>query len=227
MSGPAVSAIVPVRNGARFMREALDSIVGQTRPPEELIVVDGGSTDGSVQIARSYPQVTLVEQGGSGLGDAWNQGVERSSGELVAFLDSDDRWLPHKLERQLELLAERPRLAGAIGIVKHYVEPGFDPPPGFRPELLGREDLATMPGTLLVHRWVFERIGMFDNSYAIAVDVDWFARLRDAGLELGVLDELVTEKRAHDANLSHSDTLRNNMELARALRASIERKRAK
>jgi GT2 family glycosyltransferase len=83
-----------------------------------------------------------------------------------------------------------------------------------------------MPGTLLVRRRTFERLGVFEERYRIAVDIDWFARLKDAGLSLGVVPELALEKRVHSSNLSHADQDRLASELTRAMRASVVRQRS-
>jgi glycosyltransferase involved in cell wall biosynthesis len=222
----AVSVILPVKNGEQFLAEAIESILEQSHPPQELIVVDGGSTDRSAEIARSFEAVAVLDQSGEGLSQAWNQGVEASSGDLIAFLDSDDHWLPGKAEAQVRLLEERPDLAGAIGRAKFVLAPGMPPPPGFRRELLDGEHLAPMPGTLLVRREVFDRVGYFDEAYRVAMDVDWFARVKDAGLELGAVPDVVLIKRFHPSNLSHSEPDAYRREMVRAMRDSAARQRA-
>ena len=83
--GKTISVIVPVKDGELYLAQALESIIGQTRPPEELIVVDGGSTDRSAEIAESYDEVTLIRQSGEGQAQAWNQGLDESSGDLIAL----------------------------------------------------------------------------------------------------------------------------------------------
>jgi glycosyltransferase involved in cell wall biosynthesis len=97
MSAPLVSVIMAVRNGARFIAAALRSVLDQDYPSIEVIVVDGRSTDASRAIAGAIPGVRILVQGGSGLSDAWNCGIEQASGDLVAFLDSDDLWRPRQL----------------------------------------------------------------------------------------------------------------------------------
>jgi glycosyltransferase involved in cell wall biosynthesis len=221
-----VSAIIAVKDGERHLGEAIESVVSQSHPPLEVIVVDGDSKDRSAEIARSFDLVRLIEQDGLGLSGAWNQGLEASSGGLIAFLDSDDVWLPGKLEAQVELLGRRPELAGCLGLSKFVVEPGSAPPPGFRTNLLQGEHPGPMPGTLLVRREVFDRIGDFDPEYAICMDVDWFARVKDAGLELATIPRLFLEKRFHSRNLSHSQPERYRSEMLRAIRDSAARQAA-
>lgn len=103
----SVSVIVPVRNRRELLREALSSVVGQTRPAQEIIVVDDGSTDGSAEVAESLGgTVRVIRQEGLGRSSARNLGIENASGDFVAFLDSDDVWDPQKLERQIKLFSD-------------------------------------------------------------------------------------------------------------------------
>jgi glycosyltransferase involved in cell wall biosynthesis len=226
MSDPLVSVVMAVKNGEAYLEEALRSVVDQSYPRLEPIVVDGDSADNSAEIARSFEEVRCIQQSGTGLSDAWNQGIEASTGELIAFLDSDDRWLPGKIAAQVELLAKRPEVAGTIALARFSLFPGSPGPPGLRPEMLTGEHPAPMPGTLLVRREVFDQVGLFDTGYLVAMDVDWFARVKDAGLELATLPRLVLEKRFHETNLSHSQPERYAQEMVRAFRDSAARQRA-
>ena len=223
---PRISVVLPVKDGESWLAEAIDSVLAQGYPGLELIVVDGQSTDRSAEIARSYPEVTYIAQDEAGLAQGWNQGVDACNGDLIGFLDCDDRWTPGKLSAQTEVLREGPELAGAIGMVSFFLTPGQSPPSGMRPRLLEGEHVAQIPGALLVRREVFERIGKFDTSYEIAIDVDWFARVKDAGLEFGVVPRVVLEKRFHSANLSHARPDRYHHEMIRAMRESAARQRA-
>ena len=220
-----ISVVIPLKNGERFVTEALESVMGQTRQPDEVLVVEGGSSDRSRELAASFEGVTVLDQPGTGIGNAWNHGIRESTGSLLAFLDSDDRWTPGKLEAQEAALEGRPELAGMLGIVRHFQEPGYELQPNMRPGLIGSEQIAQMPSTMLVRRETFDRVGLFDETYLIAGDIDWYARFKDLGLRWGEIEELVLEKRYHDSNLSVSAAQLNNVEMARLLRRSIERQR--
>ena len=99
---PRVSALICVRNGERYLGEAIDSALGQSVPPAEVIVAEDGSEDRSAEVARSFePKVRLIQGPPAGLGAARNRAVAASAGELIAFLDCDDVWEPNKLEVQL------------------------------------------------------------------------------------------------------------------------------
>src|SRR4029077_13817364 len=120
----------------------------------------------------------------------------------------------------------KPKLAGVIGMVRFFREPREPLPDGFRRELLEGEHLGQMPGALLVRRQVWDQVGEFMERYRIAVDVDWFARLKDAGHKLGIVPELVMEKRVHGSNLSSSVLDLMTREMSSLFRASIARQRA-
>jgi hypothetical protein len=99
---PSISAVIPSYNVAAYLGQALDSVLGQTLPPLEVIVVDDGSTDASAAVAESYgPPVRVIRQKNQGPSIARNRGLDEARGEWVAFLDGDDYWLPGKLEKQV------------------------------------------------------------------------------------------------------------------------------
>ncbi len=109
--------------------------------------------------------------------------------------------------------------------MRFFVEPGHSIPPGFRPQLLEGDHVTYGPTTLLARRSVFEAIGTFATEYGIASDVEWFARLKDSGLEGAVLQEAMVRKRVHDSNASYFAARDFNQELLRLLRDSVARQR--
>jgi glycosyltransferase involved in cell wall biosynthesis len=222
---PLVSVVVPTLDAARYVGEALDCIAAQTYDAWEVVLVDGGSTDATLEVALGYPRVRALRQRGSGLAGAWNEGIEAARGDLIAFLDSDDLWEPRKLALQVAALEADEDVDCVISLARFVLEPGFPVPPGFRPELLDAVRPAQLPSALLARRSVFERIGVFETGWAIAADVDWFARLKDARLRMEVVPELLVHKRMHDANLSTLGGPTVNRELLEVLRASVQRQR--
>src|SRR3954452_15388536 len=107
---PTVSVVIITYNYGRFIAGALDSVLAQTRPADEIIVVDDGSTDDTAAEGGGYADqgVQYLYQPNAGMSAARNRGIRASRGDLIAFLDSDDRWLPDKLALQLENLATYP-----------------------------------------------------------------------------------------------------------------------
>jgi glycosyltransferase involved in cell wall biosynthesis len=114
MEQPRVSVVIPTFNRRQPLQQAIDSVLRQTRPVDELVVVDDGSTDGTFEwLSESFaqirsPRVVILQQKNAGPSAARNAGIERASGQLIAFLDDDDTWHPDKMQRQLAELSEHP-----------------------------------------------------------------------------------------------------------------------
>lgn len=226
MTSPRVSGIVPVYNGERFLPEALDSMLRQTRPPDEIIVVDDGSTDGTSRIAAALgPPVRWVRQENAGPAAARNHGIRLATGDFLSFLDADDVWLPSKLELQLARMQDRPELVYCVCHLQNF----------WMPELAAEENAyrnrpfsqplpAFMFQTLLGRREMFERVGPCNESLRVASDVDWFVRAREAGLAFEVLPEVLVRRRLHHGNLTRAD-LASSESLVATLKASLDRRR--
>jgi glycosyltransferase involved in cell wall biosynthesis len=224
---PAVSVIMAVRNAERYLSTALDSIAAQTFRNYEIIVVDGDSSDNSRRIAQSYPRTKCLSQNGTGLAHAWNIGIDVSRAPLLAFLDSDDTWPTRKLADQIDYLLLNPETECVIGRVKFVLEPDQPIPAGFKPALLEGSHVAYMPGTSMIRRGVFARLGKFEERWHILSDAVWFARLRESDIVTGILDEVLLTKRVHSNNLSYTTAWPTyRRELIQMLRESIERRRS-
>lgn len=223
---PLVSVILPVRNGARFIGEAVASVLSQDGVPLELLVVDAASSDGTREIVQGHrdPRVRLLDQAGRGIAPAFNQGIASAAGSIIAFISSDDRWRPGKLRLQVDRLLARPELLYTIAHFRYFEQPGCPVPASFNRALLGRALVGRIMETLVARREAFDRIGLFDPAIRIANDVDWFARAKDAGVPMEVLDEVLLEKRIHDANTSSQAEV-NTPDLMEVLRRSIRRQR--
>ena len=116
---PTVSVIIPLYNAEVFLAQAIESVLGQTHPPQQVLVIDDGSTDQSAQIARRYgAAVQLVQQPNAGGAQARNRGVTLAQGDLLAFLDNDDWWAPEKLAWQLDALRQSPHLEAILGQIQ-------------------------------------------------------------------------------------------------------------
>ena len=202
MSGqqPLVSVIIPVYNGARFLRAALESVFAQTYRPIEVIVVDDGSSDESGVIAESFPEVNYIRQENQGVAAARNKGIETARGEFFAFLDQDDLWTPEKLQVQVEHLLNNPELGYTLTQQQYFLEPGVTLPVWFRKELLTSVHTGWVLGTVVVRRTAFEQVGNFATGYSAANDSDWFFRAKAAEVPMAVLPDLLLRKRIHETN---------------------------
>jgi glycosyltransferase involved in cell wall biosynthesis len=206
-----ISVIVPVYNGAHFIAEALRSIIAQTRLPDEIIVVDDGSTDATAGIAASYGGGALryVYQSHQGAQHARNHGLRLAQGDLIAFLDADDIWIADKLERQLALAANADIVIGMTRIMNDESNEPF-----IFPSLC----------CALVWRSAFQQIGTFDPSLPYSDDLDWYMRAREEGLRFILHRDVVLYHRRHADNITNNHAARDHYHLL-MLKKSIERRR--
>ena len=181
---PTVSVIIPNYNYARTLGACLESVLTQTHPPHEVIVVDDGSTDGSPGLARAYPCTVIENAGNGGVSAARNRGAAAATGEILFFLDSDIALCPDALERAVALLRAEPELGCVHGLVDKV--PLYDDGPVEVYRCLN-EHFWRLRGAGLVRtvffalcampRAVFEEIGPLDESLRDAEDVEYSERL--------------------------------------------------
>jgi alpha-1,6-rhamnosyltransferase len=191
---PLVSVILPVYNAEPFLRETLDSVLAMDYEPFEVVAVDDGSTDGSVEILRSEPRVRLVEQANAGASAARNTGAHHARGALFAYVDADDLVPANKLALQVGYLLEHPDVACVLGR-----QEWMNPPEGLaRDQVFG--DLDGIPlMSMVIRADVLRELGDFDEEKG--GDMDMLVRLRERGYSHHVLPEIVLHRRYHGGNL--------------------------
>jgi glycosyltransferase involved in cell wall biosynthesis len=219
-----VSAIIPVYNGARYLADAIESVLAQSYRPVELIVVDDGSTDDSATVARRFSDARLILQENRGVAAARNRGVAESRGEFIAFLDQDDRWTPDKLSLQVARLRANPALGYILAHQRVFLEPGLAPPPWLREIHLEGDPVGFLPGTLVIRREVFDKVGEFNEAIRSASDTDWFFRAKTLGVAMEILPETLLIRRIHGANQSR-EVAHGQAELLKLVRASLAMRR--
>ena len=180
---PLFSVIIPVYNRPALLCRAIESVLAQTFRDYELIVVDDGSTDQTPSVARSYPGVRCVRQQNRGVSAARNRGVAESSAPYLAFLDSDDAWLPGKLEAQYDFISREPSVR-VHQTEEIWVRRGRRVNPGERhrkPEgdifVPSLALCLVSPSAVVIERTLFERMGGFDERLAACEDYDLWLRI--------------------------------------------------
>jgi glycosyltransferase involved in cell wall biosynthesis len=221
---PLVTMIVAVHNGERYLRTALESLYAQDYEPFEVVFVDDGSTDGSATIAREFEGLRYVHQENQGLAAARNTGLSLAAGEFLGYLDDDDLIPPHKIRRQAEYLAANPEVGCVLGRQDITFEPGVDPPEWLtRDTIFG--DLDGIPlVSAMIRTELLRAVGGFDISYPFAEDRDLFVRLREHGVRIEVIPEVLLFRRFHGQNMNFRLRPRKHP-LLRSLKAKIERER--
>jgi len=224
---PLISVMIGVYNAERYLAEAIESVFAQSYQPLELIVVDDGSDDGSADVARGYADaLTYARQENAGNGSARNHAVRLASGELFAFLDADDRFLPQKLEHQFAALEADANLDMVFGHVCEFVSPELTDTQRASVRPPAPQPLPwPAPNLMLIRRESFARVGPFSENVKVGVTVDWYARAMEAGLRSAMLSEVVLERRLHLTNngLRERDS---RQQYLHVLKASLDRRRA-
>jgi glycosyltransferase involved in cell wall biosynthesis len=225
MKASSVSVVIPVYNGARYLAEAIESALGQTVRPAEVIVIDDGSEDETPQVAARFERsIRYIRQTNAGLASARNAGVELASSEHLAFLDSDDIWLPQKLDLQLAALGECKRAAMIYAQIVQFASPDLSPD-----EVAALKfDPAPLPGIsasmLLIRMRDFQKAGLFDRRLRVGEFIEWYSRAQDADISTMVLPEILCRRRLHRNNLGRRRA-ELGVDYARALKRVLDRRR--
>lgn len=195
-----VSVVIPAHNAAPYLRDAIDSVLEQTYPRVEIIVVDDGSTDATAEIIGSYgSKISSIGLQQTGVAHARNVGAKESNGDVVAFLDADDLWLPRKLEFQMQVLIQDPSV-GLVYTALHLVDEDLRfigrqvAPPGERAlwnTLMIERPIMCGIGTGIIPKEVFDEAGGFDERLSSGADCDLACRIavrhRVSGIDMPLL----------------------------------------
>lgn len=211
---PTISVIITTYNRADLLPRAIDSVLNQTYKDFELIIVDDGSTDNTREIVENFKQkdsrMVYIYQENQGLPSALNKGLSVVRGEFIAFLDSDDEWLPLKLEKQYLILKENNKYSGVTcygniiyesGSKKYYVS------------LLKQKNGATIndlllgkfpaiPSSLLIKKEVINKTGYYDEFFKLSTDADMMIRIFKNNFKIYVIEEPLFNYFIHQKNLT-------------------------
>jgi glycosyltransferase involved in cell wall biosynthesis len=221
-----VSVVLPAYNAELYLAEAIDSVLSELDSRHELIVIDDGSTDATRDIMDRYgTRIVALSQPNTGTTRALNAGLARATGDIFGFQDGDDLWTPGRLDKQLAIFKRDSTVEAVLGLSQQFVSP--DVPGHLREAFRPPEDILRGEGRtpMLIRREAFERIGAFDERFAIASVIDWFARARAAGLRSVMLEEVVLMRRLHQRNGGRVASEAQNAETLLALKKAIESRR--
>jgi glycosyltransferase involved in cell wall biosynthesis len=208
---PSISAVVAAYQAEDFVAEAIDSILGQTRPPDEVVVVDDGSTDRTADTLSTYgDQIRVLRQENAGYPGAMNRAIREARGDYVALCGADDIWEPRKLEWQAEALAEHPEAAVLFG---HAIFFGHVVGDHARPHASGLLDGQALCQDLfltctintpsaVIRRDLFEQVGWFTDRF-LADDYEFYFRCVRAGLPFFYDPRTLVRYRRHENNITN------------------------
>ncbi len=215
---PKVSAIICVYNQP-LVKEAIASVLAQTYPDYELIVIDDGSTDDTGKILSDYrDRARIVSQKNQGIARARNRGLSLANGDLIAFLDADDLWLPQYLARQVEFLDTHPQYPLSftdgwfirqeqVPLRLESLKPYFSyyPAPSAGKSVENFFQTPIITSLLMLRRFFFNQAGFFTDDLKIHEDADLLLRGLEQGFEFGFLDQPLGIKRQLSSGLSQDE----------------------
>ncbi len=222
---PSISVIIPVYNAEQYLAEALESVLEQSYPPSEIIIVNDGSSDRSRVVAESFvPQVSVLHQSNQGISAARNLGIREAQGDYLAFIDADDIWLKDKLQDQIKVFKQDENVDVVYGHARQFYSP--DLPQEIKEKLLIRQQIlpAHVACAMLIKRRAFMRVGLFSTSLVVGVDQDWYIRAKDTGLNSVLLPQILFMRRIHEGNQGRRMKHLTNTRL-HILKAAIDRRR--
>jgi glycosyltransferase involved in cell wall biosynthesis len=221
-----VSVIVPSYNAEAYLAETLVSALAQNWQPLELIVVDDGSTDGSVAVAAGFSdRVRVVACPHRGLAAARNAGIAAARGEFLLHLDADDLLARDAISIHMRHFASDPSLDMVTGRLQRFVGPERTALQSARHQLPSEPQQGHLPGATLIRASAFDRFGPINESFQVNADLDWSVRALDMGARLLRIDDVVVSRRIHGRNLTLTRACEIDRNRFRILRASLARRR--
>lgn len=225
---PNISVLIPSYNSEKYIEACLQSILEQSLKPTEIIVVDDGSSDKTVQILQAYKNIKVICQEKKGVSFARNTALKESCGEFIAFQDADDLWLEDKLKLQFEFLCNNPDIDFVFSKMNNFIDSTIDDQSKiYWEQFQGKNiDPIGLP-SMLSRRTVFEKVGNFNSELPFGEDLDWFSRVEEAGIKKIIMPEVLALRRLHNSNttlLSAKDQQQMRLKL---IQASLYRQRTK
>jgi len=222
-----ISVVIPVYNGAQYLSECIRSVHDQTLPVTEIIVIDDGSEDETPKVAATWDShIRYRRVPHRGAACARNHGLRIAEMDFIAFIDSDDVWLPRKLELQMTTLSQELGATMAFGYVEEFISSDLTPQEAAKLRCRTTPLPGICASTLLMRKSDCERAGPFDESIQTGEFIEWCSRARDLGVKQIVVPEVVSRRRLHRTNFGRGGTAVHRG-YASMLKKVLERRRAR
>ncbi len=209
----SVSVVITSFNSEEYINESISSVKAQIFSPLEIILIDDGSNDKTIEIAKRHKEVQVHSQKNMGPSSARNKGLEISNGSHIAYLDADDLWEANKLKLQVEFIENNPNINIVAGKMQE-----------FKGKEVDEAKLCPLLSCILIEKKVFTEIGKFDEKLRVSEDSEWLLRANKNNIKIHYLEEVIIKKRKHNKNIS-SDTLKVHKELLSSLHKHMKVKR--
>lgn len=227
MENNLISVILPVFNAEKYVGEAIKSVLSQTYKNLELICINDNSTDSSLFRLELFGDdiIRITNKDNVGTSESRNKGIRRAKGEFLAFIDNDDVWESNKLEVQLNHFNDNPELDISFSYMKSFISPELSEelknlrycPPDSMP--------GYIPSTMVVKRASFDHVGYFDARWKNGESIDWLFKAIEAGLNFGLVDDVLVKRRIHKANKGALGSSTSKSEYLKIIRESLARRR--
>lgn len=222
---PLVSIVMPAYNAGKYIVEAVESVFQQSYSPIEMIVVDDGSTDDTVEkLSRFESDIKLIISSHQGTASARNIGIKQARGQLIAFLDADDTMHQDKIKFQVDEFLTDLNLDLCYTMFNNFLTPDADE--GLkrtRPQKEGPIK-GCVCGTTMIKKDAFDKVGYFDTTLRVGEFIDWYARATDLGLKVKFIERDLYNRRSHAGNITATQQ-QSFKDYAKLLRAKIDRKK--
>ncbi|UXX80820.1 glycosyltransferase family 2 protein [Reichenbachiella carrageenanivorans] len=200
-TSPSTSVVIAVYNGEKYIKESIESVLNQTQPPSEIIVVDDGSTDTTAEIVKTLP-IRYFYQQNSGQSAATNYGIAQSTGDYLAFNDADDLWEPNKLKWQHEAFTNVPELDAVFGLLKQFICPQLSTETASKIHCPKEPMNGYCKQTMMIRKSSLEQIGLFNVDTQIGDFIEWYALAKRKGFQSNMIPKVITNRRLHTRNMS-------------------------
>ena len=215
-----ISVIIPVKNGGKYLPQALDGIIKQEMNVE-IIVVDDGSTDNTAEIAKDYKCELITRQISKGAVAAKNSGLKVAKGKYVIFHDSDDIMRDNALEKLYKELESEEEFSAVEAKVQDFYSPDL-PEDERRKTLIKTEPYwGLFTGAILMRKVIFDKIGLFNEDLKAGEIIDWQTKMDSNGLKVKKVDFVSTDRRIHSSNFGRTDKSTEFKDYAAILRARL------
>lgn len=220
MSNNNYTVVIPAFNAEKYIAECLQSVLSQTTPPQQIIVVDDGSADATAQIARNSSSIIkVISTPNRGAGAATTTGVDAVQTDIVAFVDSDDVWLPKKMEIQLASLNDSALVCDAVtSRMRAFGD--------IHLKYINEKYSGWSRSTLAIWMDAYHRVGeVRDLGHGYGEMIDWFSRAKHAGLNIKLVDEALALRRIHSESVSFKANAGQAQDYLRAAVLAFQRKK--
>lgn len=223
-----ITVIVPFFQAEKYIAETIESILTQTYAPQEILLVNDGSTDQSMEILKQYKTLRILENPSNmGQSATLNRGINAASQPWLSFLDADDLWHPNKLEKQwIRILQDETNATSKLYFthIEQFVSPELPVEEQQKVDIKHPIIAGIAKTTLLTHKSVFDRTGLFDTQWKIGDFVDWYVRCKEIGITDVIIGEVLARRRLHTSNMSRQLLDQRNM-FAKIMMASLHRRK--